>query len=59
MKSVEGENPDMKIGHLKNVWKIKKKKFWVINVDGKKLPTLSLLNVLLVPDIFKYRLTKL
>lgn len=47
MKSVEGENPDIK------------KKFRVINVDGKKLPTLSLLNILLVPDIFKYRLTKL
>ena len=59
MKSVEGGNPDIKIRHLKNVWKITKKKFQVINVDGKKLPTLSLLNVLLVPDIFKYRLTKL
>ena len=59
MKSVEGENPDIKIWHLKNVWKITKKKFRVISVDGKKLPTLSLLNVLLVPDIFKWRLTKL
>ena len=59
MKSVEGGNPDIKIRHLKNAWKITKKKFQVINVDGKKLPTLSLLNVLLVPDIFKYRLTKL
>ena len=57
MKSVEGGNSDIKIRHLKNV--CTKKKFQVINVDGKKLPTLSLLNVLLVPDIFKYRLTKL
>ena len=42
MKSVEGENPDIKIRQFKNVCKITKKKFRFINVDGYQKTSYSI-----------------